>query len=470
MIINERKTLFSVRLFKMNIIVVGCGKIGTSVVSALVNEGHDVTAMDANPDVINEITNIYDVMAVCGNGTDCEALEEARVDACDVFVAVTGSDELNMLSCFIAKKMGAKHTVARIRNPEYNDRSLSFMRHQLELSRAINPELMMAQELHNLLKLPSAYKVEYFSGRSLEMIEVRLKKGSSLIGKKLSKIRDREKENFLIGAVLRDNELHIPDGNFELCEGDTVSILATPSDMQKLLKSLDMIKKAVKDVMIIGGSRSAFYLAKILSATGTNVKIIEKNRENCVRLSEILPKTDIIHGDGSHHDVLMEEGLRTIDAFVALTGMDEENILTSLFAGEFNVPKVITKINSDELTKMGEKLGLDSVISTKSITADIIIRYARALENSTGSNIETLYKFMDGKAEAIEFNVRAGSKIIGVPIKDLSLKSGILIAGIIRERKTAIIPTGDTVINEGNRVIVLASAAHRLGDLSDILR
>lgn len=454
----------------MKIIVAGCGKIGAAVVSALVNEGHDVVAVDASSDVINETTNIYDVMAVCGNAADCETLEEARIEDCDVFIAVTGSDELNMLSCFIAKKMGAQHTVARIRNPEYNDRSLHFMRQQLELSMSINPELLMAQELHNLLKIPSAFKVEYFSRRNLEMIEVRLKKGSALVGKKISKIRDKEKQNFLIGAVMRDKALIIPDGNFELCEGDTVSVVASPSDMQKLLKSLDMIKKVVKDVMILGGSRTAFYLAKILSTTGTNVKIIEKNRETCVRLSELLPKTDIIHGDGSHHDILMEEGLRSIDAFVALTGMDEENILTSLFAGEFSVPKIITKINSNELTKMGEKLGLDSVISTKSITADIIIRYARALENSTGSNIETLYKFMDGKAEAIEFNVRKGSKIIGTPIKNISLKQGILIAGIIRERKTAIIPTGDDIINEGDKVIVLASAAHRLGDLSDILR
>lgn len=454
----------------MNIIVVGCGKIGTAVVSALVNEGHDVTVVDENAAVINEITNVYDVMAVCGNGADCEPLEEARVEICDIFVAVTGSDEFNMLSCFIAKKMGAKHTVARIRNPEYNDRSLSFMRQNLELSMSINPELLMAQELHNLLKIPSAFKVEYFSRRNLEMIEVRLKNGSSLVGKKISKIRDREKQHFLIGAVLRDGQLHIPDGNFELREGDTVSIVAPPHDMQKLLKSLDMIKKAVKDVMIIGGSKSAFYLAKILSSTGTNVKIIEKNRDTCLKLSESLPKTDIIHGDGSHHDVLMEEGLRNIDAFVALTGMDEENILTSLFAGEFNVPKVITKINSNELTKMAEKLGLDSVVSAKQITADIIVRYARAVENSMGSNIETLYKFMDGKAEAIEFNVRKGSVIIGKPIKELSIKQGVLVAGIIRERKTAIIPTGDSVINEGDRVIVLASAAHRLGDLSDILR
>lgn len=454
----------------MNIIVAGCGKIGTAVVSALVSEGHDVTAMDENPDVINEITNVYDVMGICGNSADCETLEEAGIDSCDVFVAVTGSDELNMLSCFIAKKMGAKHTVARIRNPEYNDRSLSFMRQQLELSMSMNPELLMAQELHNLLKIPSAYKVEYFSRRNLEMIEVRLKKDSALIGKKISKIRDREKQHFLIGAVLRNNELHIPDGNFELCEGDVVSIVASPSDMQKLLKSLDMIKKAVKDVMILGGSKTAYYLAKILSTTGTNVKIIEKNRERCVELGEILPKAVIICGDGSHHDILMEEGLRSIDAFVALTGMDEENILTSLFAGELNVPRVVSKINSNELTKMAEKLGLDSVVSTKTITAEIMIRYCRAVENSMGSNIETLYKFMDGKAEAIEFNVKQGSKLIGVPIKELSIKQGVLIAGIIRERKTAIIPTGDDIVNKGDRVIVLSSATHRLGDLSDILR
>ncbi len=454
----------------MNIIVVGCGKIGTAVVSALINEGHDVTAMDTNPNVISEITNTYDAMGICGNGSDCESLEEARVAACDILVAVTGSDELNMLSCFLAKKMGAKHTVARIRNPEYNDRSLSFMRQQLNLSMSINPELMLAQELHNLLKIPSAFKVEYFSRRNLEMIEVRLKKDSELVGKKISKIRDKQKQNFLIGAVLRKDELHIPDGNFELCEGDVVSIIASPTDMQKLLKSLDMMKKAVRDVIILGGSKTAFYLAKILSASGTNVKIIEKSRERCLLLSEILPKTTIINGDGSHHDLLMEEGLRSIDAFVALTGMDEENILTSLFASEFDVSKVISKVNSNELTKMAEKLGLDCVFSTKQITADIIIRYARALENSTGSNIETLYKFMDSKAEAIEFNVKNDSKIIGVPIKNLNIKLGILIAGIIRERKTPIIPTGDDTINEGDRVIVLASAAYRLGDLSDIIR
>lgn len=454
----------------MNIIVAGCGKIGTEVVSALVNEGHDVTVVDNDLRAIEEATNVYDVMCVCGNGADCETLKEARVDSCDVFVAVTGSDEMNMLACFVAKKMGAVHTVARIRNPEYNDSSLTFMRQQLELSMAINPELLLAQELYNLIKIPSAFKVEYFSRRNLEMIEVRLRKDSYLVGKKLMKIREKEKVDFLIGAVLRDERLYIPDGNFELREGDVVSVVASPADMQKLLKSFDMIKKAVEDVMIIGGSKTAYYLAKHLSASGTDVKIVEKNKETCEMLSEILPKATIIHGDGSHHDVLMEEGLRSIDAFVALTGMDEENILASLFAGEIGVQRIATKINSRELIKMAEKLGLDSVVSTKSVTADIITRYARALMNSTGNTVETLYKFMDGKAEAIEFNVRGGAKITGKPIKELEIKRGILIAGIIRERKTAIIPTGDHIINEGDRVIVLSPAEYRLNDLSDILK
>ncbi len=453
----------------MNIIIAGCGKIGTAVISALVSEGHNVTAMDKSLGVIDELTNIYDIMGVCGNCADCETLEEAMIGSCDIFVAATGTDEVNMLSCYIARSMGAKHTVARIRDPEYNDRSLSFMSQTLELSMALNPELLLAQDLHNLIKIPSAFKVEYFSKRNLEMIEVRLKSDSDLVGKKLSRIRGKEKEEFLIGAVLRGDNLYIPDGNFELQAGDLICIFASPADMQKLLKSLNMLKKAVKDVMIIGGSKTAFYLSKILATTGTNVKIVEKDRAVCEKLSESLPHTTIIHGDGSHHDTLMEEGLNSIDAFVALTGIDEENILTSLFAEELNVPRVVAKINNNELTKMAEKLGLGGVISTKSVTADILTRYARAVENSMGSNIETLYKFMDGKAEALEFRVNADSEVVGTPIKDLKISRGILIAGIIKPGNKASIVTGNDIIEAGDKVIVLASGK-RLSDLDDILR
>lgn len=453
----------------MNIIVVGCGKIGTAIISNLVSEGHDVTAVDNSQAVVSEIANIYDVMSVCGNGTDCETLTEAGVEKTDLFIAVTNSDELNMLSCFLAERMGASYTIARIRNPEYNDRSLNFMRQELNISMAINPELLMAQELYNILKLPSAFKVEYFSRRNLEMIEMRLKEDSPLCGIKLSKLREKQKINFLISAVLRQGKVIIPDGNFELHAGDIISIASAPADMQKVLKSFGMLKKQSRNIMILGGSKTAFYLAKMLLSSGNDVRIIEKDLSRCERLSELLPGAVIIHGDGSKQELLLEEGLRSIDAFVSLTEKDEENILISIFAGSQNVPQVISKINRSEMVSMAEKLGLDCIVSTKSVTSDIVLRYTRALQNTLGSNIETLYKIMDGKAEALEFNVRPGSPLVGTAIKNLEIKSGVLIAGIIRPEKKSVIPTGDDVIYEGDHVIVLA-ADHRLSDLKDIIK
>lgn len=453
----------------MNIIVAGCGKIGQAVIATLCAEGHDVTVLDNNPNLIGEMTNIYDVIGVCGNAADCETLEQADIDKAELFICVTGSDEMNMLSCFIAKKMGAKHTVARIRNPEYNDRSLGFMRGHLDLSMSINPELLVAQELYNILKLPSAFKVEYFSRRNLEMIEVKLKNDSPLCGKKLSKLREKQNAEFLIGAVLRGGKVIIPDGSFELMAGDEISIAAAPSDMQKLLKSLGILKKQARSVMILGGSKTAYYLSKMLLSSGNEVKIIEKDKARCEQLSEKLPKAVLIGGDGSQQELLLEEGLRSLDAFVALTGMDEENILISIFASNQNVPKVISKVNRDEMVKMAENLGLDCIVSTKSITSDIILRYTRALNNSLGSSIETLYKIMNGKVEALEFKVHPDSRLIGVPIKNLKIKPGILIAGIIRAGKKTIIPTGDDMILQGDRVIIL-SAEYRIKRLSDILR
>lgn len=452
----------------MNIIVAGCGKIGTTLVSSLVNEGHDVTAIDDDALAIERITNTYDVMGVCGNCTDCDTLEEASADNCTMFIAVTGSDELNMLACFLAKKMGAQYTVARIRSPEYNERSLGFMRQHLDISMVINPEKLVAQELYNILKLPSAFKVDYFSRRNLEMIELRLRPEHEICEMSLMKLREKHKVNFLIAAVLRQGKVYIPDGSFILKAGDIISIAAAPHEMQKLLKGMGMLQKVAKDVMLLGGSRISYYLAKMLCSTGTNVKIIEKNYERCQHLSDILPKAVIIHGDSSQQDLLLEEGLRSLDACVALTGMDEENIIISIFASSFNVPKVIAKINSDELSAMSERLGLECIVSPKAITSDVVVRYARALQNSQGSNVETMYKLMDGKAEALEFNVHPDSKLIGIPIKSLKIKPGILIAGIIRAGKTGIIPTGDDMILEDDKVIVLA-AEHRLGDLSDII-
>ncbi len=454
----------------MDIIIAGAGKIGSAVISTLVKEGHNVTVIDNNDNVITEVTNIYDVIGVCGNCADCETLEEAGVDKAELYAAFTDSDEMNMLSCFIAKKMGAKHTVARIRNPEYNDRSLGFMRQQLNLSMSVNPELLMAQDLYNILKLPSAFKVEYFAKRGLEIIEMKLKDTSPLCGKKLSKLREKQKEQFLIGAVLRDGELIIPDGNFELAAGDIISLAATPSDMQKLLKGLGIINKQARSVMILGGSKTAYYLSKMLVSSGNEVKIIEKDIKRCEELSDIVPKAVLINGDGSQQELLLEEGLRSLDAFVALTGMDEENILMSIFASNQNVSKVISKVNRNEMVKMAEQLGLDSIVSTKTIISDIILRYTRALENSMdSSSIETLYKLMDGKVEALEFKINDNSKLMGVPVKEMKIKPGILIAGITRANKKTIIPSGDDCIMQGDRVIILSAQSH-IAQLSDILR
>lgn len=452
----------------MNVLVIGCGKIGAEIVSALVKEGHNVTAMDINQKVIDEIINVYDVMAVTGNGADCETLAEAGVDNQELVIAATDSDELNMLSCFLAGKMGARHTIARIRKPEYNDASLSFMKQQLGLAMAINPELLAAEEINRILRLPSAVKIETFSRRNFEMVELILKSDSPLIGMQLMDIKSKYKGMFLICVVHRGDEVFIPGGRFVLKEGDRIGLTAAPGEIARLLKSMGVLQKQARSVMILGGSRTAHYLALLLTNSGISVKIIEQDRELCRELCDAIPKAVVLQGDGAQQELLLEEGIKDQDAFVALTGMDEENILTSIFADSLEVPKVISKINRDELAVMAEKLGLECVVSPKKIIADIIIRYARALSNSLGSNVETLYNLMDGKAEAVEFMVRTELPWLKTPIKDLKFKEGILIAGIIRDRK-AIIPSGSDVILLGDRVVVIA-ANMRLTDIKDIMQ
>ena len=451
----------------MNIIVAGCGKIGRALIADLVAEGHDVVAMDNSPRIVGEITDSFDVMGVCGNCADCETLKEAGAENADIFVAVTNSDELNMLSCFLAQKLGASHTIARIRNPEYNDQSLGFMRQHLGLAISINPELLIAEEIYNVLKLPSAVKIENFSRRNIEMVEIILPLDSELDGMNLIKIREKYKANYLICAVQRGDKVYIPDGRFKLKAGDRIGLTAAHAEVEKLLRMLGILKKQAKNIMILGGGKASYYLAKMLSEIGTTVKIIEKKLDRCEELSEVLDKTVIIHGDGAQQELLVEEGISSMDAFVALTGMDEENIMISTFASMQSVPKVISKINRDDLLSMAEKLGVETIISPTRITSNIIVRYARALENSKGSNVETLYKLMDGQAEALEFNVKEKSLVLNVPLKSLKLKQNTLIAGIMRGRKT-IIPSGEDMILSGDKVIVISASKH-LQDLDDIL-
>lgn len=452
----------------MRVVIVGCGKIGVTILEDLVNEGHEVVALDSDPAVLAEVTNVYDVIGVCGNGVDYEPLEEAGVGKAELLVAVTGSDEFNMLSCHIARQMGVKHTIARIRKPEYNDQSLGHLRQYLNLSMAINPELLMAQELFKILKLPSALTVETFSRRNFEMIEVVLHDDSKLCGYSLMQLRKKFTAKFLVCVVQRGEKVYVPNGNFVLQAGDRIGITATPNEIHKLLRQLGVIQKHAKCVMLLGASRTAYYLAKMLLDNGTAVKVVDIDRKKCEEFAAMLPQAVVIEGDGIQQELLMEEGIGNVDAFVALTGMDEQNILVSFFANSLNVPKVIAKVNRHELSSMAENLGLECTISPKRIVADVLSRYARALKNSEGSNVETLYKLMDGKAEALEFRVGPEFKGCDIPLKDLALKPDILITGILRGRKTAILPSGDDVIRIGDKVVVLA-AAKQMDDLSDIL-
>ncbi len=451
----------------MNIIVVGCGKIGTTILANLVEEGHNVTAVDINPAVITEINNIYDVMGVSGNGTDCDTLTEAGVQSANLVVAATASDEFNMLTCFLARRMGARHTIARIRNPEYNDSSLGFLKQQLNLSMPINPEHLAAQELYNLLKVPSAVKVDTFSRRNFELVELRLQPDSQLDGMTLAELKKKYKANYLICAVKREDRVYIPDGSFVLKGGDKIGVTTTPSEIAKLLKMLGESQKQLKNVMILGASRIAYYLSKMLINSGNSVTIVEKKHEKCKAFSEALPEAVVIQGDGAQQELLLEEGLGSTDAFISLTGTDEQNILISYFAHEQKIPKVITKINRDEFTPIAERLGLDTVVSPKKIVSDVVLRYARALQNSLDSEVETLYKLMDSEVEALEFIVRPDCSILNVPLKDMKIRKGALIGGIIRGRK-AIIPSGFDVILPDDRVVIIADGK-RLNSLSDII-
>lgn len=451
----------------MKIIIAGCGKIGITLVENLVNEGHEVVALDSNPDAITDITNVYDAMGVCGSATDCDTLAEAGVEKADLFVAATDADELNMLSCFLARRMGAAHAIARIRKPEYNDQNLGFMRQQLDLSMSINPEQLAAQELFKVLKLPSAMTVETFSRRNFEMVELRLRPESPMDGLSLIELRKKYAAKFLVCVVQRGEEVYIPDGSFVLRAGDRIGVTATPTEIHRFLRMVGVMQKQAKSVMILGASRMAYYLAKMLLDNGTTVKIIDQDRDRCRQFCDLLPGATMIHGESIQQELLLEEGIGSVDAFVALTGIDEENILMAFYANAQNVPKVVAKINHNQLAAMADNLGLDCIISPKKVVVDVLLRYVRALENSIGGQVETLYKLMDGRAEALEFKVQADFEALQIPLKVLALKKDILIAGIVRGRKN-IIPSGEDVILAGDRVIILA-AGRAISTLSDIL-
>ncbi|MBQ9966555.1 MAG: Trk system potassium transporter TrkA, partial [Clostridia bacterium] len=410
--------------------------------------------------------NSLDVIGVCGNGASYQVLLEADVPKADLLIACTSQDEINLLCCLVARKLGAKNTIARVRNPEYSDQ-LVFMRDELGLSMSINPERAAASEIFRILQFPSAIKIESFSNKRVEIAEIKLRDDSPLDGVYLRDLHKTFKGKALICAVQRDGAVAIPDGNFMLKAKDKISVIAPASDMLDFFSSFGTLLPAAKDVMIIGGGRISFYLSRMLIETGARVKIIDSNAERCAELSRALPKATIILGDGTDQDLLDEEGLEDMDAVLVLTGLDEENIILALYAQANCDGKVVTKVNRTSLASIAESTGLESIISPRMLTANIIVRYVRAMQNSFGSNVETLHRLAGGSVEALEFKVSNSFPALDTPLMDIKLKPNILIGCISRGGKT-IVPGGRDCISVGDRVIIITTN-HNFDDLSEIL-
>ena len=451
----------------MDIIIVGCGKVGFTLVEQLSNEDHNIVVIDEKPEKVQYITDRLDVMGIVGNGINHKTLLEAGIATADLLIAVTGDDEKNLLCCVIAKKTGHCQTIARVRNPDYSE-ELPYLRQQLGLSMIINPELEAAQEIARLLSRPQALTVSSFAKGHAELVRFKIPKGSILHGRRVMQLDDIFQFGYLVCAVENEGHVVIPDGSTMLHEGNDITILASSREAHHIFESIGMYQNSVKSCMIIGGGKSSYYLAKQLIEQKMEVKIIESNKARCDELSTLLPEALVICGDGGDEELLKEEGIGSAEAFVPLTGLDEENILLTLFAKRVPGLKTITKINRITFNDVIDGLELGSVIYPKYTTSEAIIAYVRARQNSIGSNVETLYHLFDNRAEAIEFRIGEDAPVIGVPIMNLKLKDSLLIACINRGGKI-IFPRGQDTIEQDDTVIVVTTHSG-FGDISDILR
>ena len=450
----------------MEIIIVGGGKVGGALAEVLCAE-HNVVVIDRNEKRITSLTNDFDIKGVTGNCLQTEILDSADVAKCNIFIAVTNSDEVNILSCLIAKKMKARHCIARVRNPEF-DRQLVFMREELGISMMVNPDYDSANEIAKVLRYPEAINIESFAKGRVDLAEIRITSGSILENIALTQLSRRLRLDVLICAVQRGDEVIIPHGNFVLKAGDKIHMTASHSNMVKFFKSISSAyrERRVKSAVLIGGGRVGYHLAQQLREMGVKVKIIESDEARCDELSERLNRVTIIHGDGTNHDVIREERVYEADAVVSLTGIDEENILMSLLAKNNGVEKVVTKVNRMNLMQLSETLDLDSIISPKTITVNQILQYVRAKQNSEGNSITTLYRLMNDRLEAIEFVVRERREYVGIPLKKLKLREGLLIASIVRGNEL-IIPKGDDFLMVNDSVVVVTTNKG-FGDLKQI--
>ena len=449
----------------MNIIIVGSGKVGRALTRQLARENHDVVVIDKDPQVVEDLINAFDVNGICGNGACYDIQKQAGVDKADLLISVTQTDELNILCCMLAKKMGCRHSIARVRTPEYS-KQLDFMRTGFGISMLVNPEYLAANEIARILRFPSAMKLEPFANGRVELAEMGISEGNDLIGKPVHIIHEKYHVSVLVCAVKRGDEAIIPNGDFIIKQGDRISVTASRPELVNFMKKLGLYRTRTKRVMIAGGGNVGYYLARQLSESGHTVKVLEKKEIRALELGEILPGSEIICGDATERELLNEQGLAHQDAFVALMGRDEENAIISMYAKSQNVGKVVTKasrISTDVLSS----IGLDTVISAQELATDRILSYVRALHNSEGTAVRTLYRIVDGKAEALEFMVPNDFEYIGVTFRELKLKRNLIIACIIRRNKI-IFPRGSDCMEAGDTIIVVTSI-ESLRTLADIV-
>lgn len=450
----------------MNIVIIGLGKVGQLLTQYLSNEGYNIVVIDQNPAKVQDVVHQYDVLGISGNGANYDVLDEANVDKADAVITVTTSDELNILSCLICKRMGARYTIARVRNPDYS-RQKDFMRDQLGFSMMVNPELEAANDIRRSILFPSAMKIDTFANGKIELIEMRVHKLTKVYHLALNHLSTVTKSNVLICAVKRGEEIFIPNGDFILKENDHIYVTGSHKDLSRFCLEIGFISQNIKDVMIVGGSKIAFYLAKQLSVQGIRTKIIEKDHERCVELSKKLPYATIVEADGSSEDILKEEGIHRSDAFICLTGLDEENIVLAIMAKHLGVKKSIAKVNRISLNTISDQMGIDSIVEPKAIIASHIVGYLRAKSNNDDlTSVQTLYKIVNDQVEALEFIVNEKTKNLNIPLIHIKMKNHILIAGILRDN-TMIVPKGQDCLQIGDRIIVVTTHT-RLKQINDI--
>ena len=452
----------------MDIIIVGCGKVGSALAEQLGDDGNNITAVDIDPYKVSDITERYDVMGITGNGATHTTQLAAGIKTADLLIAVTGSDELNLLCCLIAKKTGNCQTIARVRSPQYNSEA-PFLKNELGLAMVINPEQAAAEEIARVLRFPSATKIDTFARGKVELVKFRLPEGSPLAGCAVKEIGSKLHCDVLVCTIEREDEVHIASGDFVFEERDVISIIAAPRKASDFFRKIKYKMNSVRDAMIVGGGEIGHYLSEILIRSGIEVKLIEKDPHRCEELCSTLGDyVTVINGDASDQNVLLEAGLENTGAFVALTNLDEENILLSLFARSAGVPKLVTKINRIDFGSVISHLDLDSTIYPKNITSDYIVRYVRAMKNTIGSNVETLYNVIKGKVEAAEFIIKEKSAAVDVPLMEMQFRPGVLVAAILRDRKV-VIPRGHDSIQVGDSVVIVSNHLG-LHDITDILR